>query len=309
MYIHIHMYVYIYTNISIYMYIYIHKYIYLYVYIYIHLNLIFIYGFLFHAWAKVSCHCLDWTHSQARLQHRQFFPLGCNTRLTLVRGGEGIQGLELGASGIQRKKTQLHAKISPTEINGNENAIQHDPTMVEEIWWFCVFKAGGSQWAKICLWNMEVKVWDPRPLFSNLNLGWWYLFLQGISDPSFIVPLQARGLQHYKVPGMNRRSTQTDMKYGQSNGWTCHSFFSQTWNCLFTLIASLAGTLWVKILVMEDNGTPVSVFCHKVLQYGSIVWVCIGYTARHGVTPVVCRSDRTSAIEQDSHSGYTKIIT
>lgn len=29
---------------------------------------------------------------QARLQHRQFFPLGCNTRLTLVRGGEGIQG-------------------------------------------------------------------------------------------------------------------------------------------------------------------------------------------------------------------------
>jgi len=60
--------------------------------------------------------------------------LGCNTRLTLVRGGEGIQGLELGASGIQCKKTQFHAKISPTEINGNENAIQHDPTMVEEIW-------------------------------------------------------------------------------------------------------------------------------------------------------------------------------
>lgn len=30
--------------------------------------------------------------AEARLQHRQFFPLGCNTRLTLVRGGEGIQG-------------------------------------------------------------------------------------------------------------------------------------------------------------------------------------------------------------------------
>ncbi|CAL1161749.1 unnamed protein product, partial [Cladocopium goreaui] len=34
----------------------------------------------------------DWLLGSARLQHRQFFPLGCNTRLTLVRGGEGIQG-------------------------------------------------------------------------------------------------------------------------------------------------------------------------------------------------------------------------
>jgi len=34
----------------------------------------------------------EWLLGKARLQHRQFFPLGCNTRLTLVRGGEGIQG-------------------------------------------------------------------------------------------------------------------------------------------------------------------------------------------------------------------------
>eukprot|EP00913_Durusdinium_trenchii_P022899 g21500.t1 len=34
----------------------------------------------------------EWLLGSARLQHRQFFPLGCNTRLTLVRAAEGIQG-------------------------------------------------------------------------------------------------------------------------------------------------------------------------------------------------------------------------
>ena len=54
-----------------------------------------------------------------------------------------------------------------------------------------------------------------------------YLFLQGISDPSFIVPLQARGLQHSKVPGMNRRSAQTDMKYdSMANQMAGHAIVS-----------------------------------------------------------------------------------
>lgn len=38
----------------------------------------------------------------------------------------------------------------------------------------------------------------PTSFIFKLNLGWLYLFLQGISDPSFIVPLASKRLTTFQ---------------------------------------------------------------------------------------------------------------